>query len=69
MNKDVDPSVSDFLIKVKQKILETVFCWEELFRPHEDLLPLFFQFYAGLLRNNFEIPHDYRSVFRPAMLK
>lgn len=49
--------------------METVYCWEELFRPHEDLLPMFFQFYAGLLRNNFEVPHDYKSPFRPAQLK
>jgi hypothetical protein len=54
---------------VKTKILETVYCWEELFRPHEDLLPLFFQFYAGILRNGFDIPHDYKSVFRPEQLK
>ena len=62
MNKDVDPAV-------KEKILQTIFCWEELFRPHEDLLSLFFQFYAGVLRNNYEIPHDYVSPFRPAKLK
>lgn len=30
---------------------------------------MFFQFYAGLLRNGFDIPHDYRSIFRPAQLK
>lgn len=62
MNKDIDPMA-------KSKVMETVYCWEELFRPHEDLLPMFFQFYAGLLRNNFEIPHDYKSPFRPAQLK
>lgn len=30
---------------------------------------MFFQFYAGLLRNGYDIPHDYKSVFRPAQLK
>lgn len=49
--------------------MQTIYCWEELFRPHEDLLPLFFTFYAGLLRNNFEIPHGYVSPYRPAKLK
>ena len=49
--------------------MQTIYCWEELFRPHEDLLPLFFQFYAGLLRQNFDIPHGYTSPFRPAELK
>lgn len=62
MNKEIDP-------EVKTKIMETVYCWQELFRPHEDLLPLFFQFYAGMLRNGFDIPHDYKSPFRPAQLK
>jgi hypothetical protein len=46
-----------------------VYCWEELFRPHEDLLPLFFQFYAGVLRNGYDIPADYRSRFRPATFR
>ena len=62
MNKEVDPDV-------KNKIMETIFCCEELFRPHEDLLPLFFHFYAGLLRNGFDIPHGYKSPFRPTQLK
>ena len=30
---------------------------------------MFFQFYAGLLRNGYDVPHDYKSVFRPAQLK
>lgn len=29
MNKDVDPTVNNsFIIQVKTKIMETVFCWE-----------------------------------------
>lgn len=44
-------------------------CLDELFRPHEDLLPLFFQFYAGMLKKGFEIPHDYVSPYRPKELK
>lgn len=62
MNKEIDP-------EVKAKIMESIYCCEELFRPHEDLLPMFFQFYAGLLRNGYDVPHDYKSVYRPAQLK
>ena len=57
------------IIQVKNKIMQTIYCWEELFRPHEDLVPLFFQFYAGVLRQEFAIPHDYVSPYRPAQLK
>ncbi len=46
MAKDIDSEVHD-------RILKTIFSWDELFRPHEDLLPLFFHFEAGLMRKNF----------------
>ena len=52
-----------------EKILQTVRCWEELFRPHEDLLPMFFQFYAGLLRKEFPIQMNYVSQHRPNNFK
>ena len=54
---------------VHNKILQTVRCWEELFRPHEDLLPMFFQFYAGLLRKDFPIQANYVSPYRPKDFK
>jgi hypothetical protein len=49
--------------------LQTIKCWEELFRPHEDLLPMFFQFYAGVLRKGFPIQKDYVSPHRPKDFK
>lgn len=58
MSQDIDNAV-------QTKILQTVKCWEELFRPHEDLLPMFFQFYAGLLRKEFPMQKDYVSPHRP----
>jgi hypothetical protein len=54
---------------VHAKILQTIRCWEELFRPHEDLLPMFFQFYAGLLRKDFPIQTNYVSPYRPKDFK
>ncbi len=62
MSQDIDPAVH-------AKILQTIRCWEELFRPHEDLLPMFFQFYAGLLRKDFPIQANYVSVYRPKDFK
>lgn len=61
-NQDIDPSVHT-------KILQTAKCWEELFRPHEDLLPMYFQFYAGLLRKEFPIQKDYVSPHKPKDFK
>lgn len=62
MNQEIDPVVHE-------KVLQTVRCWEELFRPHEDLLPMFFQFYAGLLRKEFPIQMNYVSKHRPNNFK
>jgi len=62
MSQDIDPAVHT-------KILQTVKCWEELFRPHEDLIPLFFQFYAGLLRKEFKIQNNYSSPHKPSDFK
>jgi hypothetical protein len=62
MTQDIDENV-------KTKILQTVKCWEELFRPHEDLLPMYFQFYAGLLRKEFPIQNDYTSPHKPKNFK
>lgn len=62
MNQDLDNSV-------QTKILQTVKCWEQLFRPHEDLLPMYFQFYAGLLRKEFPIQKEYVSPHRPKDFK
>lgn len=44
-------------------------CWEELFRPHQDLLPMFFQFYDGLQKKGYENKSDYVSPYRPKELK
>jgi|JI9StandDraft_1071089.scaffolds.fasta_scaffold1015014_1 hypothetical protein len=62
MNQDIDNDV-------QTKVLQTVKCWEELFRPYEDLLPMYFQFYAGLLRKDFPIQKDYVSPHRPKDFK
>lgn len=62
MSQDVDSGV-------QTKILQTIKCWDELFRPHEDLLPMFFQFYAGLLRKEFPIQNNYVSPHRPKDFK
>lgn len=62
MAQDIDASV-------QTKVLQTIRCWEELFRPHEDLLPMFFQFYAGLLRKEFPIQNGYVSPYRPKDFK
>lgn len=62
MSKDVDPLV-------QTKILQTIRVWEELFRPHEDLLPMFFQFYAGVLRKEFPVDHEYVSKHKPKNYK
>jgi hypothetical protein len=62
MAQDIDASV-------QAKVLQTIRCWEELFRPHEDLLPMFFQFYAGLLRKEFPIQNSYVSPYRPKDFK
>jgi hypothetical protein len=62
MAQDLDPSV-------QVKVLQTVKVWEELFRPHEDLLPMYFQFYAGLLRKEFPIQNNYVSPHRPKDFK
>ena len=43
MNQELDPIVHT-------KILQTIKVWEEMFRPHDDLLPMFFQFYAQILK-------------------
>lgn len=43
MSQDIDEVV-------KTKMLETIKSWDDLFRVNEDLLPMFFQFYAGILR-------------------
>jgi hypothetical protein len=62
MNQETDENV-------KTKIMQTVKVWEELFRPHEDLLPMYFQFYAGLLRKEFPIQNNYVSPHRPKDFK
>lgn len=54
---------------VKVKALQTIKCWEELFRPHEDLLPMYFQFYAGILRKEFPIEKNYLSPYKPKDFK
>lgn len=44
-------------------------CWEELFKPHQDLLPMFFQFYDGLVKKGFDTKKEYVSPYRPKELK
>lgn len=58
MNKEMDPLVHE-------KVLKTVKVWDQIFRPYEDLLPMYFQFYAGLLRKQFPINHTYNSPYKP----
>ena len=58
MNPDADR-------EVQIKILQTIKVWEELFRAHDDLLPMFFQFYAQILKKEFPIQKDYVSAHRP----
>ena len=62
MNKDLDPAI-------QTKILQTIKVWEELFRPHDDLLPMFFQFYAQILKKEFPSQKDYVSPHRPKDFK
>ena len=62
--KDLNEAVMRNLSKVSNKILSTVKCWEELFKPHQDLLPMFFQFYDGLVKKGYDTKKDYVSPYR-----
>ena len=62
MSQDIDKAV-------QTKVLQTIKVWDELFRPYDDLLPMFFQFYAQILKKEFPIPKDYVSIHRPKDFK
>lgn len=66
--RPIIPSIY-LLIQVAQKILQFIKSEYELFKPHQDLLPTFFQFYEGLIKKGYDKKADYVSPYRPAELK
>ena len=68
-SKDQASPVNKLLMQVSQRILEFVKAEYEVFKPHQDLLPTFFQFYEGFLKKGYDQKGSYVSPYRPKELK